>query len=421
MKKLLMVSYPFPPNVSAGAVRSERFARYLAEFGWEVDVVTITLRRDSFADAERLNQLSGKIDVHHTRTWDPWLWLRDKRPAFLPARALRSVLMRIFSFPDHMLLWVPFAVKRGLSLCRKNAVHAIYTTSPPHSTHLAGLLLARLKGIPWVADFRDPWTLNAYRDKGIASRIEEMLEKAVLRHATLILANTGANRRNLLQAFPWLNEDKVVLLPNGWEDFPASDKKPAGKDRFTIVHAGTFYPRFKPYAFLHALADWRKGNHPADVPDFPKNMIKVILLGSRDAETAALVEKLELQEVVEIRPWVALDDARAIIQHADVLWASLGTGKESATYIPSKLFEYIAAQKLIFGFFPDGEAAELIRSTNTGVVFTSDEPLPVIRAMVKAMDGGMRYEPCQEAVDRYRVKNLVAELNDILIMMASSG
>jgi len=234
MKRLLMVTYPFPPNSSAGAMRSERFARYLPQFGWAVDVVTIKPRQDMFKDTELLAKLGENVRVHFTRTLDPWLWLKDKNPKNFLLRGIRSVLMRLFAFPDHMLLWVPFAVQAGLKVFRQNRIDAIYTTSPPHSTHLAGLIVSSFTGKPWIADFRDPWTLNAYREKGAIERfllrLEKMMEQTVLKNASLVLANTKANQQNLLKAFPFLNEEKVLHLPNGWEEFPAEYYQERKKD-----------------------------------------------------------------------------------------------------------------------------------------------------------------------------------------------
>ena len=103
---------------------------------------------------------------------------------------------------------------------------------------------------------------------------------------------------------------------------------------------------------------------------------------------------------------------------ADMLLATLGTGTESATYIPSKLFEYIAAKKPILGFFPEGVACDLIRDTQTGVVFTSDDPFPVIRFLnsmiMEKRSTGIPYSPDTDVVMSYHIANRVKELSDIL-------
>jgi len=423
MKHLLLISYPFPPVSSAGAVRSRRFAQYLPEFGWRVSVVTIEPYQGRAIDNKELNRLKDIVDVHFTSTIDPWLSLREKNPSFFLSRIVRSVLMKIFSFPDHMLLWVPFAVAKGLSICRQNSISTIYTTSPPHSTHLAGLILKWLTKKPWIADFRDPWTLNAFHKHGyldnILIRIEKYLEKRVLKNASCLLANTAANRNNLLAAFPEIPPDKVVHLPNGWEEFinaPDSKKKEDGV--LTIVHAGIFYPLFKPYALLYALKSWRDGHQPPGIPPLDNKCIRIILLGAKENEMT-IVKELGLEDIVEVRSWVPQSEAQKIMLQANILWVSLGTGKESSTYVPSKIFEYIAARKPIMAFFPEGDAAELIRKTNCGIVFTSDEPQSIIsyldkKIKLKKDSIALEYKPNEAVLNSYKLSSIAQRLSEIL-------
>lgn len=431
MNHLLIISYPFPPNASAGAVRSERFARYLAKSGWKIDVITIQPRLDLFEDKNRLNNLGENVTVHFTTTFDPWLWLRDKRPENLMVRAIRSVLMRLFSFPDHMLLWMPFALKKALSIHKKNRFDAIYTTSPPHSTHLIGLLLSKLTGKPWVADFRDPWTLNAYRGKGkienILLWIERKLEKTIYVNSSAIFVNTKANKENMLKAFPFIEKDKVIHLPNGWEEFAENNIDGEKKnEQLIIVHAGTFYPKFKPYALFYALSAWHNGDHPKTIPPLNKSNIQIILLGTKDDTTKKLIVELGLEKFVVIKPWVAQAEAQRYMRQADLLLASLGTGQESATYVPSKLFEYIAAGKPIIGFFPEGEAASLIRETGTGIIFTSDDPAPIIKTLNRLqLELGSSHQVntlChrrEDVIASYHIGKITGRLAEILNQIVS--
>jgi glycosyltransferase involved in cell wall biosynthesis len=424
MKRLLMISYPFPPNSSAGATRSERFARYITEFGWRVEVITIRHRKDLFEDTARVDQFGPDVGMHFTRTVDPWLWLNYRKPNHPLLRIARSAAMRFFSFPDHMLLWVPFAVSQARRICRSNRIDAIYTTSPPHSSHLAGLILSHAYRVPWIADFRDPWTLNAYRSNGFSDRllieIEKVLEKAVLKRSAVILANTKANRHNMLTEFPFLNEVKVRYLPNGWEEYP-KDIAPSEREGqgLTIVHAGTFYPRFNPYGLLNALSTWKNGAGPPDAPAPDDGSVRVVLLGSRDETTRRIVKEMKIEDMVEIRPWVSLDEARRIMSRADFLWTSLGTGSESSTYVPSKIFEYIPAGKPIIGFFPPGDAERIITAAGIGQVFTSDDPEPVIRFLESALQRKRRgqkipYEPNLNYLEAMKVRNIVKRFSDIL-------
>ena len=116
MKRLLMISYPFPPNASAGAFRSERFARYLQEYGWAVDVVTPKIGQGVSDDEHFAEKLGSNVQINRTVTLDPWLWLLERIPKNWTLRVVRSVLMKITSFPDHMIFWVPFAAGAGVRI-----------------------------------------------------------------------------------------------------------------------------------------------------------------------------------------------------------------------------------------------------------------------------------------------------------------
>jgi len=424
LKNLLMISYPFPPNPSAGAVRSERFARYLAGHGLDIDVITIKPQQNRTVND--LELFGKKITIHRTRTIDPWLWLSNRIPKNILLRGIRSVLMRLFSFPDHMLLWLPFALCCGLKICKEKKVCAIYTTSPPHSSQIIGHFLSKITGIPWVADFRDPWTLNAYKKDGFVAhilfRIAAVMERAVYKQANVILVNTKANRLNLINTFAFVKSSKVVYLPNGWEAFPERYKIQNGQEHdntLTIVHAGTFYPYFKPYALFYALALWKKGDPARDIDPIKKDeKIRLLLLGANDSTTINLIKHLEIEDIVHIKKWVVQSEAQQSMCHADLLLATLGTGKESSTYIPSKLYEYIAAEKPILGFFPEGVASNLIKETNTGFVFTCDDPEPVIKFLkqmiLKKQNDGIPYSPNEMNVEEYRIDNNIEKLVKII-------
>ncbi len=424
MKHLLLISYPFPPNASAGAVRSERFARYLSADGWQVNVVTIKPRSDNYTDDDRFDDLKKKFDIHQTETFDPWVKLRGWNPNSFFMKKLRSLLMYMSSFPDHMFFWIPFVVREGLRINKKNTIDVIYTTSPPHSSHLAGLILSKIIKKKWVADFRDPWTLNADRQNksGLELfflKIEIYLERKVLKNASLIISNTKSNMVNLQNAYPSITKGKTVLLTNGWEKFPENDTAGKSGSAFRIVHAGTFYPRFKPYALLNAISEWLRMNK-SDISGKSENL-KIVLLGANDPDTSSKIDELGLQEVVELLPWTSQDEARKVMQNADLLWATLGTGKDASTFIPSKIFEYIAAEKPIIGFFPEGEACSLIRETGTGIVFTNDETRPVIEfitQMKSAEDDGVKEKllPARNAkkIDEYQIKNIAGKFSVFL-------
>jgi glycosyltransferase involved in cell wall biosynthesis len=424
-KNLLMISYPFPPNASAGAVRSERFARYLPKFGWSVDVVTIEAREDMYLDKGRIENLGEHVKLHPTRTIDPWLRLQKKVPRNRFLKVVRNILLRLFSFPDHMVFWVPFALIEGIKISRSQRIDAVYTTSPPHSTHIGGMLLSLLLRIPWIADYRDPWSFkpDIYRVKSkVLKWIERAIDKRIVCTADLVITNTERARQRLLQTFPEIIQEKVVCITNGWEPlFDFEDYDFSGR-QFVIMHAGTFYPKFNPYELFYALARWRVGRQPDGVSPFED--VLVVLLGSGDAKTKKVVKDLKLDDIVEFRSYMSLHDAHKAMRKAHMLWTSLGVHKDGEMSLPSKIFEYIGVRRPIIGFFPDGDAAALIRSSGTGIVFESDDLDKIIEAIYNAIvsrrDGRMPfYEPDWNFLNMFRIDNIVKQIEDHLNRITS--
>ena len=139
------------------------------------------------------------------------------------------------------------------------------------------------------------------------------------------------------------------------------------------------------------------------------------MLGARDPETAKIIQELTLEDLVEIRPWTEQEEARKMMCQADMLMASLGTGLESSTYVPSKLFEYIAAKRPIIGFFPDGEAARLIQETHSGKVFTNDDSEPILKFLSECITKkDFSYSPNKEKINSCHIQQLVLNLAGIL-------
>jgi glycosyltransferase involved in cell wall biosynthesis len=143
------------------------------------------------------------------------------------------------------------------------------------------------------------------------------------------------------------------------------------------------------------------------------------MLGSVDSTTRSVVAELGLTDLVNFLPWTAFAAAGSLMQSSHMLWTSLGTRKEAAMSLPSKLFEYVAAGRPILGFFPEGDAASLIRGSGTGVVFTANDPDEIIRtidsAMVMRANGRIPfYSPDRSFLERYRIENVTARLANLL-------
>ena len=208
LKRVLMIAFHFPPEGGSGTQRTLKFARYLPECGWEVEVLTVRPETYELLDHSLLHEVPASVQVHRTFCVDParhlrvWGWY----PGFL-------------SFPDRYASWYPFGLRRGLRLLRERQFDVIYSSSPTRTAHLIACTLARMTGLPWVCDFRDPWRDgSATNDRRLRLRILDSLERLVAKQATHIIANTVPSGQTLINRLGSAIERKLTVLPNGYDE-----------------------------------------------------------------------------------------------------------------------------------------------------------------------------------------------------------
>ncbi|KPL02135.1 MAG: hypothetical protein AMJ73_09210, partial [candidate division Zixibacteria bacterium SM1_73] len=193
-RKVLLITYYFPPMGMGGVQRTSKFAKYLPGFGWTPFVLTVKDVHYWAEDPSLLEELPPEVKVIRTGSFDP-LRISFKLKSLFKKRkqrnkyvkestAQRSKLSSWLFFPDSKIGWVPFALLSGLNLIRKERIDLIFTTSPPPSLHLVGYLLKLLTGKPWVVDFRDPWT--GYKFEIFPTRLHLFLKNQLVR---LIIKN----------------------------------------------------------------------------------------------------------------------------------------------------------------------------------------------------------------------------------------
>ena len=253
--KILILSYYWPPSGGSGVQRWMYFAKYLKQLGYEPIVVTVAESQASYPvlDPSLIQEVEG-IRVIKTATREPLRWYSrltsgDSKKG-IPQGEVQttSIFGKIaayirgnFFIPDARKGWVPFAVKAAQAVLKQEKIHCLITTGPPHSTHLAGLQLAKQFQLNWWVDFRDPW-LDVFYNKQLhrsqsSQAKDAALEKTVLHYASGVITTTGGDlHQSLLQKAP---DQKFVALPNGY-DAELMQQTPAApkKDGFHIVYTG---------------------------------------------------------------------------------------------------------------------------------------------------------------------------------------
>ena len=284
-KRLLLIAYHFPPDAEVGAIRPQKLVKYLPECGWDPLVLTVDPRHHAAHDPARSRDVTGARvwrtgEVPNPRTLAVSFrnalrrYLRHGPPdsqlpilpfdvknaeASGPRDRLRRLILSLCWLPDANLGWLFPALRTGLVIIRRERPRVILTTSPPPTAHLVGLWLSRLTGVPWVADFRDPWAGDAAKPRFVRSPLSDALdrrmERTVIRAASAVLVTTDRLGARLMERYPEVDPRKFTTLSNGFdpEDF-ATVPVPTPSPNFLVTHVGSLYHRRSPVAFLQAAA-----------------------------------------------------------------------------------------------------------------------------------------------------------------------
>lgn len=381
-RRVLVLTYYFPPSGGPGVQRILKTVKYLPDFGWSPVVLTVREGAYPALDSTLRQDVPATVDVHRTTAWDPYqlyAWLTGQsdddavvqgsvegREDSWQEQLARWVRANLF-LPDARVGWVPFAAWRGRQLLASNRIDAVLTTGPPHSTHLAGAALEGWTGVPWVADFRDPWTdINYYHElphTRLARRIDRTLERMVLRRAKAVTTVSPTWRRLLDEKADGTGERSVRVVQNGYDEADVErGRHSVEEEQFVLTHVGSLYASRNP------LGVWRAIRRLRDASAVPR--LRIRLVGMVDPTVREVLRDLSLDDITEVVSYVPHEEAVAYMQRAGLLLLSIEDFPASAGMLTGKIYEYLATGRPILGVGdPDGDAAALLRKTEGGRLF----------------------------------------------------
>jgi glycosyltransferase involved in cell wall biosynthesis len=398
----------------------------LPEFGYRARVLT-TAAFGRAAPAER------EWEAQALRAWEPlalYRWLFNKQvragqaasfvrtdPGSL--RGLRASLRRHVLVPDGQLItWLPTALLRGLRALRSQPADILYSTYPPASAHLLGLLLKRLTHLPWVADFRDAWTCDpldpTLEEMPYRRAFEQRLEEAVVQAADAVLATTAVSAAYLCQGYPRA-ADRIQVIPNGFEpeEFDAVNPahRPLPGEPLRLVHTGSFsasHPRRTPQPLFAALDQLRAAD-----PTWA-DRLRLVLVGhlspaeqraAAELVDAGMVELLGPRERHETLACQAAAHALLLVDHVR---------PRPASNAPGKLFEYLAARRPILALCGTGAVEHLVRQLRAGYCAPADDPQAISRALADLYErfraGSLECQVAEEALRPFHRRHLARKL-----------
>jgi len=378
LRKVLIITYYWPPSGGAGVQRWLKFSKYLREYGWEPVIYTPENPEAPAVDHSLEKDIPEGITVIKLPIFEPYSaykrfvgmkpgekvnagFLQEKEK---PGRAegFAVWLRGNFFIPDARRFWINPSVKFLTKYLKDNPVDAIVSTGPPHSMHLIAMHLNKSFNIPWLADFRDPWTgIDFYHQlklTSLANKLHHKLEKKVLLSATEVTVIS----RDMMNEFIGIVERTYKLVTNGYDE---EDISPLPQnqldDEFTVSHIGSLNSARNPVKLWKALAEMADQN-----PLFAKSL-KVKLVGKVDIGVIKSIEGFGLTKYLTRIEYMPHREVMNEIQKSQVLLLLINDTPNAKGILTGKIFEYLGSGRPILNIGPeDGDAAVILRDTEAG-------------------------------------------------------
>lgn len=430
-KKVLVVTYYWPPSGGSGVQRWLKFVKYMPQVGWKPYVVTPENPSFDVKDESLAGDVPAEAEVIRLPIWEPYdvffklaLFTGSKRKSVKPTELVsigkQSLLMKLgawargnFFIPDPKIFWVRPVVKYLDKFLKENDIKIMITTGPPHSMHLVGLRLKKKNpSLHWIADFRDPWSewglLDTLRINDRVRSKHQKLEHDVLRNADEVITVTTyfANR------FSALGGRKVETISNGFDEDDFKNIVYKKTDKFIIRHAGTVNEKSNPVPFMNAVNALCKENK--EVLD---NILIEFVGDVHGSFRSFIHENNLLQTITRFVPAIPHDKLLDLYGETSALLLIITEYKGAEGYTGGKSFEYIATGLPVIALGPPGgEAAKLLRETSSGEVFSGSDQDKIKNALLilfrQWQSGNSMKKEANDAYSRRRLTQKLVALLD---------
>jgi len=435
MKKALIITYYWPPSGGAGVQRWLKFVKYLREFGWEPVVYTPENPESPINDDSLEKDVPDGVTVLKTRIWEPYhaykRFIGQKKgekinAAFLSESKKPKKSEKIavwirgnFFIPDARAFWVKPSVKYLTEYLQKNPVDVIISTGPPHSMHLIAEKLKEKLSLPWVADFRDPWTnIDFYSDlmltKG-SDRKHKKLELEVLQKADAVIAVGQTMKQELadiLQKAVPQKKDKFYFIPNGYDPDDYTERNSIVLDKkFSMAHIGSLDKSRNPKLLWKVLSELIKKN-----ADFAKDL-EIKLVGKVDIAVQDDIGKYGLKTYLNKISYLTHKEVTTLQEQAQVLLLLVNKTPNAKGIITGKFFEYMAARRPILVIGPvGGDVDKILTETKVGLLADYDDAATLEKNILEyySLYKAGNLTSSGTNIEKYSRKSLTGEMANVL-------
>ncbi len=451
MKKVLIIAYDFPPARTSGVYRTVKFAKFMIEYGWQPVILTVKNYPKELLDETLLKEIPPDTHIYYSYSWElkrfekkvfNRFYKKKEQPSVnddlinpVETRLKRTLVFLIKKYlfsplssfthgflytPDDKIGWLPMAVCKGLKAIRREKIDLIYSTSPPETNHVVGLLLKRLTGIPWLVDFRDPWT-NHYNRKNrphLQLKVEDRLEHGILRKADAIVHASSGFSRLSEKTFTDISPDKFHVITNGFDEddfkgLTVDEIYGQNKTSFlNFVSVGTIYENSGFYYFLKGLERVLRNKNIG--PN-----LKVSLIGDIFQYWRELLSKPPFDGHINLLGYKQHQPTVRLMMAADVLLLTLPHGDilTRDKIIPGKIFELMRSGRPIFIVGCEGEASRIIEKSGLGNLVQYDDIDKIEKSVIeyyhKKRKGRLDVKPDWDYINQFNRKALTGKLVEL--------
>jgi len=427
MKKILIITYYWPPAGGPGVQRWLKFTKYLPEFGYEPHVYIPENPSYPIIDESLASDINPQVKIVKNKIWEPYQLaekLNPKNKAYkgghFEKKESQSLMSHLsvfvrgnFFIPDARKFWIKPSIEFLKDYLQKENIDTIVTSGPPHSMHLIGLGLKKFNpNLKWVADFRDPWTQISYHKElkltSWAAKKHKDLEREVMTKADLVLATSYSDGTN----FNKIGAKRVEVITNGFEEVHQETQK--DQEYFHITYSGGLEMLRNPISLWHVLSDLVNNN-----PHFKKDL-KLNFYGSLADDVKQTIIDKGLQDNLFVHGYVSHQQSLDAINKANILILTNFDTIASKGIIPGKLFEYMATSNPILAIGPDdADVQKIITKTEAGAYFSHQEKDEIKKYIVSLYNQWLanpdfKFNTKTEEVEKFNRRNLTSSLAETI-------
>ena len=419
-KKVLIISYYWPPSGGPGVQRWLKFVKYLPEFNIEPILfipknANYPLLDKSLSDDVNKDLKVIQFPITEISGFLPkFKFLNSVRSGNISKPHNQSLLQKIIFFirgnlfiPDMKIFWKSSSVNFLSDYLPKNNIDTIITTGPPHSVHLIGLELKRKLNINWISDFRDPWVklnyLNRFHLLPFSRKSHISLRNKVLINSNAVIV-TSERLKDLFSNIT----SNIYKITNGFDYIIKENNL---DNKFSISHIGSLYPERNPKFLWDSIEELFEGSFKKD--------LQINFIGNTSEKIKKELSRRKFHNHVRFYDYVDYNRALELMCSSQALLMIEVNDEESSYAIPGKLFDYLNSKRPIISIGPNiSEVSEILNNTNSGKFFNYHDKRNLklyINQLYKSYKNGTNIISDKSKIDMFKRINLTKKLSEVIV------